>query len=219
MLKEINKLIDELCYKQNRWSVLTDLFEISAIAVSNKFDLTKFDVREKRYLEIVKKYDTNEMNLMCEAFAKIYMVLTNMINNGFDDYLGKLYMGSGTSNNSTGQFFTPYSVSQMCAEVAIREKDLTENKIFTLHEPTVGSGGMVLASVEALHKRGFNYSYNLFVECGDIDSRCVHMTYLQLGLSGVPAVIYHRNGLTLETWDVWHTPALIMNWSRFRHLI
>ena len=38
-LSEINKLIDKLTYKQNRWSVLSDLFEMSAIAVSNKFDL------------------------------------------------------------------------------------------------------------------------------------------------------------------------------------
>lgn len=80
-------------------------------------------------------------------------------------------------------------------------------------------GGMVLALVENLHKNGFNYSRNLFVECGDIDSRCVHMAYLQLGLSGVPAVIYHRNALSMETWDVWHTPALCMQWLRFRHLV
>jgi len=41
------------------------------------------------------------------------------------------------------------------------------------------------------------------------------MTYLQLALAGIPAVVYHRNGLTLETWDKWETPAYIMQYPRF----
>lgn len=218
-LNELNKLIEKLTYKQNKWSVLTDLFEISAIVISNKFDLVRFNEREKRYLDIVKKYDADEMQVMCEAFAKIYVLLTGMIDHGFDDYLGRLYMMSGTSSDKAGQFFTPYSVSQMCAQVTLDKERLKMDEIIAMHEPTCGSGGMIIAVVEELHKRGFNYANNLFVECGDIDARCVHMAYLQLGLAGVPAVIYHRNSITLETWDVWHTPALCMNWLRFRKLV
>ena len=82
-LSEINKLIDKLTYKQNRWSVLSDLFEMSAIAVSNKFDFSRFDEREKRYLEIVKKYDKEELNIMCDAFERIYILLSGMIDYGF----------------------------------------------------------------------------------------------------------------------------------------
>lgn len=41
------------------------------------------------------------------------------------------------------------------------------------------------------------------------------MTYLQLSLVGIPAIIYHRNGLTLETWDKFETPAYIMQYHRF----
>jgi type I restriction-modification system DNA methylase subunit len=218
-LNNLNKLIEKLTYRRNRWEVLTDLFEVSAITISNKFDLKRFNEREKRYLEIVKKYDTAEMQLMCEAFAEIYKILSGMIDHGFDDYLGKLYMDSRTSSDKAGQFFTPYCISQMCAQVGLDNERLKSSEILTMHEPTCGSGGMILATVEELHKRGFNYSYNMFVECGDIDSRCVHMCYLQLSLAGVPAAIYHRNGLTLETWDVWHTPALCMNWLRFRKMV
>ena len=218
-LNEINKIVDKLTYRQSRWGVLTDLFEISAITVSNRFDLVNFDKREKRYLDIIKKYDKAEMELFVEAFGKIYNLLTGMINHGFNDYLGQLYMMSGTSSDKAGQFFTPYNLSQACARLSIDGERLKEDKIYTMHEPTCGSGGMILAAVETMYSKGFNYSYNLFVECGDIDSRCVHMTYLQLGLAGVPAAIYHRNGLTLETWDVWYTPALLMNWLRFRKYV
>lgn len=219
-IKEISGLIDKLTYRRNRWEVLTDFFEISAITVSNRFDHTKADEREKRYQQIIKSYNEEEMQLVTEAFARTFMLLTDMPRTGkFDDYLGKLYMESATSNKSVGQFFTPYNLSQACARLTIDAERLKEDKIYTMLEPTCGSGGMILAAVEDMHNKGFNYSYNLFVECGDIDSRCVHMTYLQLGLAGVPAAIYHRNGLTLETWDVWHTPALCMNWLRFRKYV
>ena len=79
---------------------------------------------------------------------------------------------------------------------------------------------MILAAVDILYNQHrFNYSRNLVVECSDIDSRCVHMTYLQLGLAGVPAVIYQRDTLSMKTWQRWETPAYIMQWLRFRNAL
>ena len=93
---------------------------------------------------------------------------------------------------------------------------MANDEILTLNEPSCGSGGMIIAAVDKLYNQyHFNISRNLFVECSDIDSRCVHMCYLQLGLAGVPAIIYKRNTLTLETWDEWFTPAYMMQWERF----
>ena len=220
-LNEINRLIERLLYRMDRYSVLSDVFEIAAITVSNRFDRrpTVYEARENRYKEIVKKYDKDEQDVIVKVFTEIYLLLTGMVDRGFDDYLGKLYMMSGTSNSVAGQFFTPYDVSRMCAEVTVYQESISRsmktNEIITLNEPTCGSGGMILAAVEALHRRGFNYSNNLLVKCGDVDSRCVHMAYLQLSLAAIPAVILHQNALTLETWGTWHTPALCINWMRF----
>lgn len=50
----------------------------------------------------------------------------------------------------------------------------------------------------------------------DIDQRCVHMTYLQLSLIGVPAIVYQRDTLTMKTWQKWETPAYIMQYLRFK---
>ena len=47
------------------------------------------------------------------------------------------------------------------------------------------------------------------------DTRCVHMTYLQLSLAGVPAIVKHQNSLTRELWSVWKTPAFIFQYPRF----
>lgn len=224
-LNSINKLIDKLCYRAPRFEVLADVFELSAIALSNQFDHRHpvYTQRETRYLEIIKKYSADEQKLFPQIFSEIAVLLIGMVDHGFDDYLGELYMLSRTSNSRTGQFFTPFHLSQACAMLSIDEAAIEEtiakDGIVMVNEPACGSGGMILACADAWHKRGYNYANHMFVECSDIDQRCIHMCYLQLALAGIPAVIYRRNTLTLETWEEWHTPALCMNWIRFRNCI
>ncbi len=220
---EILKLLEKGLYKVNAHEFLSDVFECGAIAISNRFDYIHYDEREKRYLQIIKKYDKSMQQLIAEIFAKIFILLSQQINPciGFNDYLGELYMKSQTSNSKAGQFFTPYCVSRVCAEMSFNEKQIEEyikqDKILTLDEPACGAGGMVIAAADVLYyKYHFNISTNLLVSCSDIDSRCVHMTYLQLGLAGIPAIIFRRNTITLETYERWETPAYIMQYSRFR---
>lgn len=222
-LKDILKLLDKGTYRVNRHEFLSDVFECGAIAISNQFDKPQAAEREKKYLNIINKYDKDMQQLICEIFAKIYVLLTHQIDCGFNDYLGELYMSSETSNRKAGQFFTPYHLSKMCAEVSIDEKTVNEyieqDKILTLNEPACGAGGMIIAAVDVLYnKYQFNYSRNLVVECSDIDSRCIHMAYLQLSLAGVPAIIYQRDTLTMQTWQRWETPAYIIQWLRFKNV-
>lgn len=221
-IQEIIKLIDSCSYKVSIHEFLSDLFEMSAIAVSNQFSFN--EEREKTYKLIINKYDKNTQSIIVEIFTKIFLLLSGQIYFGFNDYLGELYMKSSTSSSKAGQFFTPYHLSKMCAKLNVSESVVNEIKeidgILTLHEPTCGAGGMVLATADILYNEyHFNISRNLLVECGDIDRRCVHMTYLQLALAGIPAIVYHRNGLTLETWDKWETPAFLVQWLRFKNVL
>ena len=101
-------------------------------------------------------------------------------------------------------------------EPIIKEKQ-DKDEILTINEPCCGSGGMVIAAMDVLQNDyRFNYAHNCFVVCEDIDINCVHMTYLQLSLAGVPAIVKHENSITRETWDIWETPAFIMQYMRFR---
>lgn len=223
-VNDIIKLISKATYKVGTHELLSDVFECSAIAISNQFDKRNYDRREEQYKAIMNKHDADTRKLICEIFAQICLLLSNQINIGFNDYLGELYMRSETSSSKAGQFFTPYHLSKLCAKCLINDTTIQEyieqDKVLTMHEPTVGSGGMILALADILYNDyHFNTSRNLLVECGDIDVRCVHMTYLQLGLVGIPAVIYHRDGLSLETWDKWETPAYIMQYTRFKPMI
>ena len=219
-VNSILKMLEKGAYKVGRHELLADIFECGAIAISNQFDFIKAEEREKAYLQIINKYDRDTQQVIVNIFTEIALLLKSQIDIGFSDYLGELYMKSETSNSKAGQFFTPYHLSKMCAKVSLDERIVKErmekDEIISLHEPAVGAGGMVIAAVDVLYNDfHFNYSRNLIVECGDIDRRCVHMCYLQLALAGVPALVYHRNGLTLETWDCWKTPAYMMQWQRF----
>lgn len=81
-------------------------------------------------------------------------------------------------------------------------------------EPCVGSGALVLGFASAMHGRGMNYQQKLCVTACDIDIKCVHMAYLQLGLFGIPAKIIHGNSLTSEVWSEWYTPMyMIHGWA------
>lgn len=220
---EIIKELDKGTYRVGRHEFLADVFKCSAIAISNQFDFAKAEKREQEYLRIINKYDKDMQNLIAQIFTKIYILLTNQTNEhiGFNDYLGELFMKSDTSNSKAGQFFTPYNVSKLCAEMTIDKNMINEyikqDKILTLNEPTCGAGGMILAAADILYYQcHFNIARNLFVLCSDIDERCVVMTYLQLSLAGIPAIVLHQNALSLETWDCWKTPAYIMQYLRFK---
>ena len=61
----------------------------------------------------------------------------------------------------------------------------------------------------------FNFSWNMFVKCSDLDKRCVHMSYLQLGLAGIPAEIEWADSMTGQVMEKWRTPTMMMFWERF----
>lgn len=225
-VQDILKKLERGLYRVNAHEFLSDVFECGAIAISNRFDMQKAAKREQRYLQIIKKYDRDMQQLLLDIFADMSLLLMHQIHPaiGFNDYLGEIYMRSETSNKHTGQFFTPYSVSKMCAKVSINgilvKEYAEQDKIITLSEPACGAGGMVIAAADVLYNEyHFNIARNLLIECSDIDTRCVHMSYLQLALAGIPAIIYQRDTLTLKTWDRWETPAYIMQYWRFKDIL
>ena len=225
MVDDILKTLEKRSGKIGAQELLTDVFTCGAIAISNRFDHRNAERREEQYLNIIKKHDKGTQALIIEIFTMIYELLTRQTydNVRFNDYLGELYMRSNTSNSKAGQFFTPYSIAKLAAELCIDKAALNETMetdgVLRIDEPTCGSGGMIIAIVDILCSQyGFNFARNLLVTCSDIDIRCVHMAYLQLGLAGIPAVVMHQDTLTLETWDLWETPAYIMQWPRFKRI-
>ena len=66
---------------------------------------------------------------------------------------------------------------------------------------------MVIAFAEAMKSLGFNPQKQLIVTCNDLDIKSVYMTYIQLSLLGIPAIVEHMNTLSLEKYSTWKTPG------------
>lgn len=204
------------------YSVIRDFFECSAIAVRDAVDIRHREIYEERYKTISSGYSAEHLNKFKTALG-ILMDAIRAAAAGdapFCDWCGELFMESGTSNSRMGQFFTPYTVSKVTAQGIISEKDVRAkigdgNGVFTISDSACGAGGLIVAAIEKLRTMGINYAHNVFVDCGDIDSRCVHMTYLTLSILGVPAVVRLGDALKLEYREAWFTPAYIFNCAHF----
>lgn len=226
--RNLVSLIKEFSYGHHLYTVFRDFVELAALAISNSVDRAQFEVHEKRYLEIVGKYKPEE----AERFPKMLGELTlsferrvegmrealegGVRGSGLTDVLGETYMMLELGNARSGQFFTPYHVSYLMASMMIGGTiDSARTRGFQrVHEPACGAGGMVIATAAAFHDAGLNYQQAMHATCIDIDACCVHMTYLQLSLLHIPAIVVHGNALTMEVWGHWFTPAHVLGgWS------
>lgn len=82
----------------------------------------------------------------------------------------------------------------------------------SVKDPCCGSGTMLIEASEVLISKGISF-YEMYMEGVDIDIDCVLMTYIQLSLLGIPAVIYQKNGLDLDKSNYiskWVTPMYNM---------
>ncbi len=219
---DIVKDIEKAAYAVDPSKFVSDLFECGAIAISNAVDLAQKDKREERYLQIIRSYKPDQQKKLAEIFAKVYALLASVVydNGKFNDNLGEIFMRCNLGNKNAGQFFTPYHISEFMARIIIDEtlvkEKIAADDILTVSDPCCGGGGMLIAALEVLKCLGVNYARNCFMEANDVDIRCVHMTYLQLALAGVPAIVRHQNTLTRECWSVWYTPAYLFQYLRFR---
>ena len=214
--KELTKLISSLAYRHSAWQVLADFAEMAAISMSNAVDLPQREGREARYLEVVKRYEKDEL----AKFPQMLAHLVEALEAEPSDILGKTFHDLELHNKWAGQFFTPFPVCQMMAKMTLSKEDaegiIAERGFVRASEPAVGSGAMVIALAQAFNEAGINYQQHLHVTAVDVDLKCVHMAYAQLSLLHVPTVIVHGNSLSLEEHSRWYTPAHIMGGWKFK---
>ena len=209
--KNIIKLMRENAHRHQLYDVFRDFVEMAALAISNSADLLNREVREERYLAIAKRYNAEEI----ARFPKMLGELAMGLEVEPCDMLGQVFHELEMSSAERGQFFTPYHLCEAIARLTITDDEALQEAInrrgfITVSEPACGAGAMVIALSQALRERGHNYQQCLHVTAIDVDSRAVHMAYLQFSLLGIPALIIEGNALTLEERSHWHTPFPIM---------
>jgi hypothetical protein len=202
------KLFQQNCDRHRPHSVFSDFCEVSAIALSNAVDLVQREQREARYLQIAGTYSRDELT----RFAHMLGCVTEALEDGMHDCLGKLFMGLEMANHWKGQFFTPDELCRLMARMTLVDAQATiaEQGFITISEPASGAGAMVIAMADALREMGLNYQQCMHVTTVDVDQTAAHMCYVQLSLLHVPAIVVVGNSLTNEERAHWYTPAHVL---------
>ena len=205
-LKEFIATLQHLDHSRNNFEVFRDFLTLSTCAIAQPF--YRSNEIEQQYLDTVKRYNKEQ----AEQFSKLLALLVSALSEKFQDFLGKVYMQLNLGNARTGQFFTPYHISQMMAEITFVDgKDIDKQDIITLSEPCCGSGGMVIAYAETMKKYDINFQERLFVEAIDIDEMCFQMAYLQLSLYGIPARVLLGDTIAYKFSKMLYTPMYFIN--------
>lgn len=217
--KSLIALLEQASRRRHLWQVFGDFVEMGALAMANSVDLTQFAEREARYLALIQRYEPDEQKL----FPKMLGELVLAMEYGPDDVLGRVFGELELGNAARGQFFTPYHVCVAMARLQVGDggdlrQRIQQRGFIRLNEPAAGAGALLIAMAEAMQDQQINYQQHLHVIAQDVDSRAVHMAYLQLSLLHIPAVVILGNTLTLEEREHWYTPAHILGlWSPKLH--
>ena len=129
-------------------------------------DLNQYNMREERYLQIIRNCKLPDQSMLKKYFAKIYAQLNSVIydDEKFNDNLGELFMRCNLGNKNTGQFFTPYHISEFMARATMEESLIKEkaekDDILTISDPCCGGGGLLIAALDVLKSLGVNYARN-----------------------------------------------------------
>lgn len=213
IINKIEEKFDSFDGSRSKHVLFCDWCKLMAISISNQvwFD----EKRENDYVQLAKTYKAEEL----QTFQEMTGLLVLAFETGVDDYLGTIYMKGGMGNGRTGQFFTPFHLAELTAQVSIDDlfSHLAKNDQIKLNEPASGGGAMILAVAKALSDKGVNYQNVLEVTAQDLDWNSVYMSYVQLSIAGINAVVIQGDTLKTEKpkpYQVMYTPMyLLRGWT------
>lgn len=210
----------QLTNRHRSWDVWRDFITMFACSLSNPLDKEHRHKREELYLQTVKKYKKQEQELFPELAAQTVLALEE---NPEQDFLGSIFMSLNLGNEHNGQFFTPYDVCKMMAEVTMDGVLLKVERdgYISINDPCCGAGATLIAGIhtarEQLEKVNLNYQDHILVVAQDIDEVVALMCYIQLSLLGVAGYVKVGNSLTDpitgtdDKENYWFTPMYFSN--------
>ena len=185
--KEFVKIFHELCYSRQPWEVWSDVITVMACSIANATDKTpsRHESREKEYAECIKRLKG------VDKPAQLFAILVDALEMNTDqDFLGSLYMELELGNHWKGQFFTPYTISRLMAEITMGDcqEQVEKQGWISVCDPCVGGGAMLIAAANAMKRQDVNVYYHdhVLFEGQDIDRTVGMMSYIQISLLCCP---------------------------------
>ena len=208
-IDEMIGIIRSMSGSFSEYQVFSDWIQCTAIAIQNSCCMIHDKVwkqREDDYLQIYNRHKTNR-------FTELTGLLQMELEENFSDVLSAIYMKGNMGSKMTGQFFTPFHLSYLTAKLGFDPSSCDERGYYHMNEPSIGGGGMAIALARVMHEQGIDYQRRLKVVGQDLDWKGVYMSYSQLSLLGVDAVIVQGDTLAEPYLDgypkprVFRTPA------------
>jgi len=219
--KEFLKVMDKFSRRYSKWQIWNDFLYLAAVSLANTVPVPERAEREKRYLEMINKYEKEYQMLFPELFAVMTLALDS---NPEQDFLGTIYHMLNLHQEQKGQFFTPYDISCFMAKLQMADRDLESERngknYITVHDPACGAGALLIAFANEIKKQGINYQQEVLFVAQDIDMTAALMCYIQLSLLGCPAVIIIGDSLAKPGFhpdnQVWYTPFFYLHHWKFK---
>lgn len=216
MKKEFIKTLNSIDYSRNSYEVFADFLTLASISLCNTY--YKNEEYENEYGRVISRYKKPDL------FPVLFgMIAEELERNPWQDLLGELYMSSDFGNKHTGQFFTPFHLSDMMAQVTIDENliknDIEKRGYFTLAEPACGAGGLIIAAAKTLKNMGLNPQQCMYFDATDLDQKCFEMTFIQTSLLGLCGDVHWGNTLSMETYRTYETPIKFLDIWQMRFAI
>lgn len=191
-------------------TLFRDFAAMAALELSSAVDLRTRDLRRAELASLRSRYTAAQL----EQMSALLSCAIESLQAEMHDCLGQIYMQLNIGNEDRGQFFTPYEVAHLLAHINLggSDKIIARRGYVTMDEPAAGAGCMAIVFASVLSERGHNYQQSMHARLTDIDMTAVHMSYVQLSLLYIPALIVHGDALRPRPGDGhWYTPAHILD--------
>lgn len=219
--KEFAQGFDSLARHGNPWEVWQNFVTLSAISLASVIDTGYKATRENEYMKIAGRYTQKELLIFSELF---HLVVEALEVNPDQDFLGRLYMLMELGNKAKAQYFTPYSVCRLMADMVLSFEGIEERGYITINDPCCGAGATLIAAMNTAKRAGIFFHDHILFVGQDIDYTVAMMCYIQLSLLGCPGYVIVGNSLTEphtvplhDHGNVWYTPFYfkdVWHWRR-----
>lgn len=194
----------------DRQDTFRDFLAFCACTLSNRTDPVHLKTRTEQLEPLSKKYKPQELDGFMTTFIQLSDHISQNVQRGiYTDVFGPVFQQLHPKSGPLKQDFSPPCIGSLIARISFQGITPSDKGYATYMEPTCGSGTLCLQGVQNFSDRGYNPCEQIVLQASDLDSQCVHMTYIQLSLYCVPAVVIWGNDITLEEYDRWYTPLYI----------
>lgn len=211
---EIVKLFNALTGARQLWELWEDAMIMFATMLSNAVDKRFYDKREEMFRNVAGKYSEKEIQTFLQIFAEI---VNQLEAEPEQDFLGDLYMQLDLGSHWHGQFFTPYNVCKMMADLQLPDVlSFEDTKAVTITDCACGGGALLIASAHSYRKKmaeiGLNSQDFVCLYAQDLSMVAALMCYIQISLQGYAGKIKIGDSLLHPMLDsdngsnIWYTP-------------